>query len=115
MRPFSYSRAKDVETATADVRQSQTRQFLAGGTLLIDLMKLDVARPDRLVDINKLPLAEIKSSGSGVFIGALVRNSDCAHDQLICEGYPILSQAILSGASAQLRNVATTGGNIMQR
>jgi len=115
MRQFSYSRPADEKSAIEEVSHRKTTQFLAGGTLLIDLMKLDVARPERLVDINKLPFAEVKTHGGGVFIGTLVRNSDLANNQLIRQRYPVLSQAILSGASAQIRNVATTGGNILQR
>ncbi len=90
--------------------------FIAGGTTLIDLMKLGVQRPPKLVDINRLPLAKIEETGAGsVRIGATVRNSDMAYHPLIRERYPVLSEALLSGASAQLRNMATTGGNLMQR
>lgn len=94
----------------ADVR------FIAGGTTLIDLMKLDVERPKRLIDINGLPLDQIeRTSDGGLKIGALVRNSDLAHHPLVRRDYAALSQALLSGASAQLRNMATTGGNLLQR
>lgn len=115
MRPFNYSRATNSSDAMAQSTGDVSTKFIAGGTLLIDLMKLDVARPDRLIDINKLPLAEVKPAGNGVFIGAMVRNSDLANHPIIRRKYPILSQAILSGASAQLRNAASTGGNIMQQ
>jgi xanthine dehydrogenase YagS FAD-binding subunit len=89
--------------------------LLAGGTTLIDLMKLDVMTPTRLVDINSLPLSKIETGPNGVRIGAMVRNSDLAHNEMIKRDYPVLSQALLSGASPQLRNMATTGGNLMQR
>jgi len=91
-------------------------RFLAGGTTLIDLMKLYVERPSTLVDINALPLGDIETlPGGGVRVGAMVRNSDMAHHPLIQSQYPLLSRAILSGASAQVRNMATTAGNLLQR
>ena len=91
-------------------------KFVAGGTTLIDLMKLNVERPTTLVDINLLALDKIeKMPDGGVRIGAMVRNSDLAHDATIQQEYPVLSQALLSGASPQLRNMATTGGNLLQR
>jgi xanthine dehydrogenase YagS FAD-binding subunit len=91
-------------------------KFLAGGTNLVDLMKGDVEQPLRLIDINRLPLAQVSSlPDGGVRIGALVRNSDCAEHRLIRERYPLLSQALLSGASPQLRNMASVGGNLLQR
>jgi xanthine dehydrogenase YagS FAD-binding subunit len=91
-------------------------KFVAGGTTLIDLMKLDVERPRLLVDINGLPLDRIESEASGgLKIGAMVRNSDLAHDPQVQRLYPVLSEALLSGASPQLRNMATTGGNLLQR
>ncbi|MGN6370290.1 MAG: FAD binding domain-containing protein [Phycisphaerae bacterium] len=89
--------------------------FIAGGTTLIDLMKLGVEQPPKLVDINRVPLGKIEEAGGGVRVGAMVRNSDMAYHPLIRERYPVLSEALLSGASAQLRNMATTGGNLMQR
>jgi len=90
--------------------------FLAGGTNLVDLMKLGVATPDVLVDVTRLPLGEITElPGGGLRIGATVRNSDLAADPRIRGGYPVLSQALLAGASGQLRNMATTGGNLLQR
>jgi xanthine dehydrogenase YagS FAD-binding subunit len=90
--------------------------FLAGGTNLVDLMKLGVATPDVLVDVSKLPLREITElTGGGLRIGATVRNSDLAADPRVRGGYPVLSQALLAGASGQLRNMATTGGNLLQR
>ncbi|MDB5992835.1 MAG: FAD-binding molybdopterin dehydrogenase [Herbaspirillum sp.] len=91
-------------------------RFLAGGTTLLDLMKLNVEQPQRVLDINRLPLDKIEQSADGgLKIGALVRNSDLAHHPLVMQRYPVLSQALLSGASAQLRNMATTGGNLLQR
>jgi xanthine dehydrogenase YagS FAD-binding subunit len=90
--------------------------FLAGGTNLVDLMKLGVATPDVLVDVNKLPMGEVgELPGGGVRIGSGVRNSDLAADQRVRTAYPVLSQALLAGASGQLRNMATTGGNLLQR
>jgi xanthine dehydrogenase YagS FAD-binding subunit len=90
--------------------------FLAGGTNLVDLMKLGVATPDALVDVTRLPLGAISDlPGGGLRIGATVRNSDLAADPRIRAGYPVLSQALLAGASGQLRNMATTGGNLLQR
>jgi xanthine dehydrogenase YagS FAD-binding subunit len=91
-------------------------KFLGGGTNLVDLMKYDVEHPTTLVDITRLALNEITpTAGGGVMIGALVRNSDLANDAAIVKGYPLLSEALLSGASPQLRNMATTGGNLLQR
>jgi xanthine dehydrogenase YagS FAD-binding subunit len=91
-------------------------RFLAGGTTLLDLMKLNVEQPKQVLDINRLPLAKIEQiSGGGLKIGALVRNSDLANHPLVLQHYPVLSQALLSGASAQLRNKATTSGNLLQR
>src|SRR5580704_14452505 len=90
-------------------------KFVAGGTTLIDLMKLNVERPTALVDINILPLDRIEPQAEGgLKIGALVRNSDLAHDSRVRQMYPVLSEALLSGASPQLRNMATTGGNLLR-
>lgn len=115
MNSFQYVRATSNDGATAAV-QANGAKFLAGGTNLVDLMKYQVEQPSSLVDISRLPLAEVKRTDSGgVSIGALVRNSDLANHPLIRENYPLLSQALLSGASPQLRNMATTGGNLMQR
>jgi len=121
MEMFQLRRADDVAQAVnaaayAEDRQGAPVRFLAGGTTLIDLMKLDVERPGMVVDINRLPLDRIEPTPEGgVRIGATVRNADLAHDPVIRERYPVLSQALLSGASAQLRNMATTGGNLLQR
>src|SRR5438270_11590990 len=91
-------------------------RFLAGGTNLIDLMKMGVKQPTQLVDINRLPLAKIEELPTGgVRIGGLARNSDVAEHALIVQRYPVLNQALLAGASPQLRNLATTGGNLLQR
>src|SRR5437879_5659617 len=115
MQAFQYKKANDVAGAlgagsTADVK------FVAGGTTLIDLMKLNVERPKTVVDINSLPLTKIeRTSDGGLRIGAMVRNSDLAHNAMVQQEYAVLSQALLSGASPQLRNMATTGGNLLQR
>ncbi|ASU40979.1 FAD-binding molybdopterin dehydrogenase [Herbaspirillum sp. meg3] len=91
-------------------------RFLAGGTTLVDLMKLDVEQPQQVIDINRLPFDQVEQTADGgLNIGALVRNSDLANHPLVMQRYPVLSQALLSGASAQLRNMATTGGNLLQR
>lgn len=115
MHPFSYAKATDEKSAVAAVVPSSEAAFFAGGTSLVDLMKLGVEKPNQLVDINSLPLAKIEAQGDGVRIGAMVRNSDLARDRMIGSRYPVLSQALLSGASPQLRNMATVGGNLMQR
>jgi xanthine dehydrogenase YagS FAD-binding subunit len=121
MRPFEYSKAADVADATRTVASDRQTMFVAGGTTLIDLMKLEVETPHRLVDINGLAARDPALSqvtalpNGGVRIGALVRNSDLAWNDLIKQKYPVLSQAVLAGASGQIRNMATTGGNLMQR
>src|ERR1700739_647946 len=115
METFTYTKATAVQQAIQAAGQSQTR-FIAGGTTLLDLMKLNVERPSRLVDINRLPLNRVeKLPDGGLKIGALVRNSDLAHHPAVESDYAVLSQALLAGASAQLRNMATTGGNLLQR
>ena len=117
MNPFTYSRTNDAQQAVAEISAKPHGKFLGGGTNLIDLMKMGVETPTQLIDINKLPLAEVEdlSGGKGVRIGALARNSDVAEHKLIKQRYPVLSQALLSGASPQLRNMATMGGNLLQR
>ncbi|MFL6584915.1 MAG: FAD binding domain-containing protein [Chthoniobacterales bacterium] len=117
MNPFSYTRAADAQQATNAAGSNASAKFLAGGTNLIDLMKMGVERPTQLVDVNRLPLAQIEEmpSGGGVRIGGLARNSDVAEHPLIVQRYPVLSEALLAGASPQLRNLATTGGNLLQR
>src|SRR5919106_3377459 len=115
MIPFTYVKAEDTQDALQRVRDPDA-VFVAGGTTLIDLMKLQVMTPASLVDINRLPLDTIEHlPDGGVRIGAMVRNSDLAHDPTVASRFPVLSQALLSGASPQLRNVATTGGNLLQR
>ena len=116
MNPFTYSHANRPEEAVAAVAKNPRAAFVAGGTTLVDLLRLDVMTPAALVDVNALPLAKIESlPGGGVRIGAMVRNSDLANDPAIRRRYPVLSEALLSGASPQLRNMATVGGNLMQR
>ncbi|MBA3650098.1 MAG: xanthine dehydrogenase family protein subunit M [Chthoniobacterales bacterium] len=117
MNPFTYSRATDTQTAVSVVAANPKAKFLGGGTNLVDLMKMGVERPEQLVDINRLDLTKVEElpNNGGVRIGALVRNSDLAEHQLITSRYPVLSEALLSGASPQLRNLATTGGNLLQR
>jgi xanthine dehydrogenase YagS FAD-binding subunit len=113
---FQYARAHDVADAVRQMAADPAAKFIAGGTNLIDLMKEDVERPSRLIDISRLPLKTVEQTpGGGVRIGALVPNSDLAYHPLIAQRYPLLASAILAGASAQLRNMASTGGNLMQR
>ena len=115
MKPFRYERANSVTSACASAAEPAAK-FIAGGTNLIDLMKLQIEAPARLVDINALPLGGIEETPEhGVRIGALVTNSALAADMRVRRQYPLLSQAILAGASGQLRNKATTGGNLLQR
>ncbi len=115
MKPFSYSRAADALSAAKQVAADKSAKFLAGGTNLIDLMKEGVENPSALVDVSRLALSQIKTNDNGVSIGALAKNSDTANHPLIRKNYPLLTQAILAGASAQLRNMATNGGNLLQR
>jgi xanthine dehydrogenase YagS FAD-binding subunit len=113
---FQYTRATDVADAVRQIAADPTSKFIAGGTNLLDLMKDDIERPSRLIDITHLPLKSIDSTADGgVRIGALVPNTDLAWHPLIEQRYPMLSRAILSGASQQLRNMASTGGNLFQR
>ena len=115
MQPFQFSQATTVDTAIKAQTAGQGR-FLAGGTNLIDMMKLDVERPSSLIDINDLKLSAITPTpDGGLLLGALSRNSDVAHHPTVQRDYPVLSQAILSGASPQLRNMASTAGNLLQR
>ncbi len=114
MKPFDYARAASRDEATA--WGGDGAAFIAGGTNLLDLMKLEVMAPDRLVDINRLDLGGVERiDDGGLRIGALVRNSDLAADPAVRRDYPLLSRALLAGASGQLRNKATTGGNLLQR
>ncbi len=117
MTPFTYSRATDAQQAVTALAANPQAKFLGGGTNLVDLMKMGVETPAALVDINRLPLTQVEElpGGAGVRIGGLARNSDVAEHPLITSRYPVLSQALLAGASPQLRNLATTGGNLLQR
>ncbi|HEY6540008.1 MAG TPA: xanthine dehydrogenase family protein subunit M [Ktedonobacteraceae bacterium] len=116
MNPFRYERASDASTAIAMLSREPAGAFLGGGTNLVDLMKLGVAQPQVLIDISHLPYNRVEQlADGGVRIGAAVRNSDLAADSAIRARYPVLAQALLAGASGQLRNMATTGGNLLQR
>lgn len=116
MIPFDYERAEYADAAVSAVGGRPDAVFLGGGTNLVDHMKLGIAAPELLVDVTQLPLDDIESlPDGGVRVGATVRNSDLAADPIIRQRYPVLSQALLSGASGQLRNLATTGGNLLQR
>jgi xanthine dehydrogenase YagS FAD-binding subunit len=114
MRSFTYVKAPTEERAI-DAALTASARYIAGGTTLVDLMRLDVENPRTLVDITALPLAGVEQGGDHVRIGALARNSDVAHHPIIASRFPALSQALLSGASPQLRNMATVGGNLLQR
>jgi xanthine dehydrogenase YagS FAD-binding subunit len=115
MKAFTYERANTIDAATKAASQPGAA-FIAGGTNLIDLMKVDVERPGHLVDITHLPLRDIsETDDGGLRIGALVSNTDLAADRRVRQRYPVLAQAIVNGASGQLRNQATTGGNLLQR
>jgi len=116
MIPFDYRRADDVLGAVTLVHEHENAAFLGGGTNLVDHLKLGVANPDLLVDVSRLPLDHVEPlPDGGVRIGAAVRNSDLAAHPLVRRRYPVLSQALLSGASGQIRNLATTAGNLLQR
>jgi xanthine dehydrogenase YagS FAD-binding subunit len=122
MHAFEYTRPADVTSAATAAASANTAQqgaeirFIAGGTTLIDLMKLNVEQPHILIDLNRLPLGDVETlPDGGLKIGAIVRNSNLAHHPAVLRDYPVLSQALLSGASAQLRNKATTSGNLLQR
>ncbi|MBA3615730.1 MAG: xanthine dehydrogenase family protein subunit M [Actinomycetota bacterium] len=116
MKPYRYQRARDISGAVTALAEEPNATFLAGGTNLVDLMKLGVMEPEVLVDVRRLTSDDIEElEDGGVRIGAAVTNSDLAADRTIRSRYPVLSQALLSGASGQLRNLATTGGNLLQR
>lgn len=116
MNPFAYERAADAASAVARVAGHPNAAFLGAGTNLVDHMKLGIAKPDLLVDVSRLPFDRVEDlPDGGIRIGAAVRNSDLAADPVIRTRYPVLSQALLAGASGQLRNLATTGGNLLQR
>jgi xanthine dehydrogenase YagS FAD-binding subunit len=113
VKTFEYARAADQADAVARFRPGA--MYLGGGTNLVDLMRLGVAEPDTLVDVSRLPLGGIEPDGDGLRIGAAVRNSDLAAHPLVRERYPLLARAVLTGASGQVRNMATVGGNLLQR
>jgi xanthine dehydrogenase YagS FAD-binding subunit len=115
MRPFTYERATDIRAAAQAVADDPSAKFIAGGTNLLDLMKLDIEHPAHLVDITRLPLDRIEEKDGGLRVGSQVTNSDLAVDRRVRERYPLLTMALLAGASGQLRNKATTGGNLLQR
>ena len=116
MSPFAYERSTSVADAVRAAGTGRPAKFIGGGTNLLDLMKENVERPERLIDITGLPLRQIEATASGgLRVGALVSNADLAYDSRVQSRYPMLAQAILAGASAQLRNMASTGGNLMQR
>jgi xanthine dehydrogenase YagS FAD-binding subunit len=116
MRPFSYTRATDVGSAVREVTTHEKAKFVAGGTNLLDLMKIDVMAPQHLVDITRIALKTIEETAEGgLRLGALATNNDTAYHKLVEERYPLLSHAILAGATGQLRNMATDGGNLLQR
>jgi xanthine dehydrogenase YagS FAD-binding subunit len=116
MRPFKYNSGTSISAATKLVAANPSTMFLAGGTNLLDLMKEDVERPNELVDLKRIQLSNINETDEGgISLGSLGKNSDAANHKLIRQRYPLLSQAILAGASVQIRNMATNGGNLMQR
>jgi xanthine dehydrogenase YagS FAD-binding subunit len=116
MNSFSYVRADDVATAVREMAMDSAAKFIAGGTNLIDLMKENVTHPSRLIDITRLPLDKIEETADGgLRLGALVKNADTAYNEQVEKRYPLLAKAILAGASPQLRNMATNGGNLLQR
>ncbi|MGF3023658.1 FAD binding domain-containing protein [Methylobacterium aquaticum] len=115
MNRFDYTRAGTVQEAVLALAADPAARVIAGGTNLVDLMKYNVERPGRLVDITRLPLDEIVQHDGGLRLGALVPNATVAYDPLVNERYPLLASALLAGASPQLRNAATTGGNLLQR
>jgi len=116
MNKFDYTRASDLADAVRQIAADPAAKFIAGGTNLIDLMKENVARPSRLIDITRLPLDKVEETeDGGLRIGALVPNSDLAYHPQVEARYPLLAAAILAGASPQLRNMASTGGNLLQR
>jgi xanthine dehydrogenase YagS FAD-binding subunit len=115
MQSFTYSQNKNTADAIKDSARHDQSSYLAGGTTLVDLMKLEVMTPRHLVDVNALPLDKIEEIGSGLKIGALVRNSELAYHDIIRSRYPVLSEALLSGATPQIRNMASVSGNLLQR
>lgn len=116
MRPFTYERATDAKAAVKAAAETPNAKFIAGGTNLLDLMKLEIEAPGHLIDVGRLPLAQIEDTADGgLRIGAMTTNSHVAADARVRSRYPVLTQAIVAGGSGQLRNKATTGGNLLQR
>src|SRR5262249_48960306 len=116
MISFQYSRANNIAEAVRVMADNPGAKFIAGGTNLVDLMKMDVERPVKLIDVSRLPLDKVEETADGgLRIGALVRNTDLAYHPLVERRYPVLSSALLAGASQQLRNMASVGGNLVQR
>ena len=115
MKSFTYERATSPAEAASAAAHVPGAKFIAGGTNLLDLMKLDIERPQHLIDVNRLPLGEIEDADGGLRIGAMTTASQVAADARVRRSYPVLAEALLSGASPQLRNKATTGGNLLQR
>jgi xanthine dehydrogenase YagS FAD-binding subunit len=115
MRPFAYSRPADVAGAVSLGSRQAGAKFLGGGTNLVDLMKMGVEHPEHLIDISRLPLTGIEERAGGIRIGAMARNSEVAAHPLVMQRFAVLSEALLSGASPQIRNMATVGGNLLQR
>ncbi|HKG07475.1 MAG TPA: xanthine dehydrogenase family protein subunit M [Pedobacter sp.] len=115
MKQFQYMRPSAQQAAIAAIAKDTTAKFIAGGSNLLDLMKRNVMQPERLIDITRLPLKDITENNNILKIGALALNSSVADNPMVVEKYPLLSQALNAGASAQLRNMATVGGNLMQR
>lgn len=116
MRPFTYERASDAPGAVKAAAETPGAKFIAGGTNLLDLMKLDIEQPQHLIDVGRLPLAAIEDTADGgLRIGAMASNSAVAADARVRSAYPVLAQAILAGGSPQLRNKASVGGNLLQR
>jgi xanthine dehydrogenase YagS FAD-binding subunit len=114
MRPFTYERAESAEAAV-QAAQAPGARFIAGGTNLLDLMKLDIERPTHLIDVSRLPLAKVEDTGGSLRIGAMATNTDVAADPRVRSRYPVLAEAIVAGGSPQLRNKARVGGNLLQR
>lgn len=115
MRPFTYERASDALAAVQAAAQTPGAKFIAGGTNLLDLMKLDIERPAHLIDVSRLPMVGMEEEGGSLRIGAMTSNTAVAADARVRERYPLLSQAIVAGGSPQLRNKASVGGNLLQR
>lgn len=115
MKPFKFTGTTNASAAAKAVAANKEAKFIAGGTNLLDLMKEGVESPSELVDVSRLALTQIRSANGGLSLGALAKNTDTANHPLVRRGFPLLSQAILAGASGQIRNMATNGGNLLQR